>query len=127
MSRLPIALALSLSMGVAAAQAPASGDETPAADQSPAATSQPAESTESQAAAGEKEFKPPVGFLPKKRGAVVLYCKKDSTIGTRFQSEKCYSEAQMRDYIVAQQENKRDIDRIRNTCSTGAGDICRHP
>jgi hypothetical protein len=25
----------------------------------------------------------------------------------------------MRDYLAAQQEQKRDIDRVRNTCSTG--------
>ena len=105
MMRLSIALALCLSAAAAIAQAPAPGDVTPAAE--------------------EKEFKPPPGFQPKKRGALVLYCKKDTTIGTRFQTEKCYSEAQVRDYLIAQQENKRDIDRIRNTCSTGVGEVCR--
>ena len=79
------------------------------------------------AAPAEVEFKPPPGFKTKKRGELVLYCIRDSTVGTRFKTEKCYSEAQMRDYIVAQQENKRDIDRVRNTCSTGAGEYCvRH-
>ena len=32
---------------------------------------------------------------------------------------------QVRDYLVAQQENQRDIERVRNTCSTGAGKFCR--
>ncbi len=76
-------------------------------------------------AANVEEFKPPAGFKTRKRGELVLYCMKDSTVGTRFQTEKCFSEDQMRDYLIAQQENKRDIDRIRSTCSTGAGDICR--
>jgi hypothetical protein len=61
----------------------------------------------------------PPGFKTKKRGEIVLYCMKDSTVGTRFKTEKCYDEAQMRDYLAAQQENKRDIERVRSTCSTG--------
>jgi hypothetical protein len=73
----------------------------------------------------EEEFKPPPGFKTRKRGELVLYCIKDSTVGTRFQTEKCYSEDQVRDYLIAQQENKRDIDRVRSTCSSGAGEICR--
>lgn len=77
-----------------------------------------------KADAKPEEFKPPPGFLVKKRGSVVLYCKQDTTVGTRFKTEKCYSEAQVRDYLIAQQENKRDIDRIRATCSSGAGQIC---
>lgn len=126
MSRVTFALALWLSALAAFAQGPASGDETPAADQ-PKVASVASPSTATEPTAGEKEFKPPIGFIPKKRGAVVLYCKKDTTIGTRFRTEKCYSEAQMRDYIIAQQENKRDIDRVRSTCSSGAGEICQRP
>jgi hypothetical protein len=76
-----------------------------------------------KAAAAEAEFKPPPGFKTKKRGQLVVYCIRDSTVGTRFKTEKCYDEAQMRDYLTAQQENKRDIERVRNTCSTGT-DYC---
>jgi hypothetical protein len=77
------------------------------------------------AAPVDAEFKPPPGFKTKKRGELVLYCMRDSTVGTRFKTEKCYDEAQIRDYLAAQQENKRDIERVRNTCSTGAGEYCR--
>jgi len=126
MSRVTIALALWLSVVAAFAQVPASGDEIPTADQ-PKVSSVASNSAATEPAAEDKEFKPPIGFIPKKRGANVLYCKRDTTIGTRFQTEKCYSEAQMRDYIIAQQENKRDIDRVRSTCSSGAGEICQRP
>jgi hypothetical protein len=78
------------------------------------------------AVAKEEAFKPPPGFKTKKRGELVLYCMRDSTVGTRFKTEKCYDEAQLRDYIIAQQENKRDIDRVKNTCSTGAEWCVRH-
>ena len=69
------------------------------------------------AAAEEEEFKPPPGFVTKKRGKVVLYCMRDSTVGTRFKTEKCYDEAQLRDYLIAREENKRDMDRTRGICS----------
>ena len=98
---------LALLVAVQASGSPSAADEPPAA---PAAE---------QPKVAEKEFKPPPGFKTRKRGELVLYCIKDSTVGTRFKTEKCYDESQMRDYLAAQQEQKRDIDRVRNTCSTG--------
>ncbi len=71
-----------------------------------------------------EEFKPPPGFKSEKRGELVLYCIKDSTLGTRFQTKRCFSEDQVRDYLIAQQENKRDIERVRSTCSSGANEVC---
>ena len=113
------ALCLSLVAQAAFAQDSAVADETPAADQA----SEKVESKSMAAAtAEEKEFKPPLGFQTKKRGELTLYCKKEAIVGTRFKTEKCYSEDQVRDYIIAQQENKRDIDKIRNTC--GGGTAC---
>ena len=34
-------------------------------------------------------------------------------VGTRFQTEKCFSDDRVYDYLIAQQENTRDIDRVR--------------
>ena len=111
------ALCLSLAAQGALAQDSAVANETPAADQA-------SEKVESKSLAAvtkqEKEFKPPLGFQTKKRGELTLYCKKETTVGTRFKTEKCYSEDQVRDYILTQQENKRNIDRIRNTCGSGS-------
>src|SRR5262245_56761710 len=73
----------------------------------------------------EKAFKPPPGFQTKKRGELVLYCKKDATLGTRFKTEKCYDEPQMREYMLALEQQKLDVDRIRGTC--GGGDACAPP
>ena len=116
------ALCLSLAAQVALAQDTAVADETPAAEQA----SEKAESKSMAAATEEeKEFKPPVGFQTRKRGELTLYCKREATVGTRFKTEKCYSEDQVRDYIIAQQENKRDMDRIRNTCGSGS-EACVH-
>ena len=115
------ALCLSLAAQVALAQDSAVANETPAADQA----SEKAEVTTTLAAAKEEEFKPPLGFQTKKRGELTLYCKKDATVGTRFKTEKCYSEDQVRDYIITQQENKTEMDRIRNTCGSGS-EACVH-
>ena len=86
----------------------------------PALAQEPATADASEAVPKDEEFKPPPGFKTKKRGEIVLYCMRDTTVGTRFKTEKCYDEAQMRDYLAAQQEQKRDIDRIRSTCSSAA-------
>ena len=110
---------MSLAAQGALAQDSAVADQTPAAEQA----SEKVESKSMAAATEEeKDFKPPVGFQTRKRGELTLYCKKEAIVGTRFKTEKCYSEDQVRDYIIAQQENKRDIDRIRNTC--GGGSAC---
>jgi hypothetical protein len=122
MTRIPYVVCMSLVALAATAQDLTVGNETetaPAEDK-PAVTAKA-----SEAAPGDEEFKPPPGFKTKKRGEIVLYCMRDSTVGTRFKTEKCYDEVQMRDYLIAQQENKRDIERVRNTCSTGAGEYCR--
>ena len=73
-----------------------------------------------ESAPEEKEFQPPPEFKTKKQGALVLYCMRDSTVGTRFKTEKCYDETQLREYLLALEVQKRDIDRIRSTCATGS-------
>ena len=45
---------------------------------------------------------------------------RDRTTGTRFATEKCYSGEQMREYLLALEIQKRDIDRIRSTCVSGS-------
>lgn len=77
----------------------------------------PEKKSEAKAA---QEIRLPPGFAKVKRGKHVLYCKRDSNVGTRFKSEKCFDEAGMRDYILAQQQNNRDFDRARSTCSSMA-------
>lgn len=83
-----------------------------------------ADKSESRAVAeaqpGDEEFKPPPGFKTKKRGKHVLYCIRDSTVGTRFKTEKCYDEEQMKAYMLAREQNNRDFDQRRAICSNPA-------
>lgn len=68
----------------------------------------------------EQEFKPPPGFLPKKRGDKVVYCKKERPIGTRFNSETCFDEAQLRAYLIARDQANRDFEQRRAVCANPA-------
>lgn len=88
-------------------------DETVAPDRAP----DKAEATTSEEAPRKDAFVPPPGYRVKKFGDKVLYCMKDTSIGTRFKSERCYDEAQLKEFLAAQEQNKADIDRTRSICS----------
>ena len=90
-------------------------DETPAADVASKQTDI-SETTAQKAEIPLADRLPP-GFKVKKRGKYTLYCKTDTPLGTRFKSETCYDENNMRAYMLALQENKNDVDRMRNICS----------
>ena len=106
--------ALIVSLAATAALGLPLADDTPAS----AEKKQPAEA---EVVADKDEIpleeRLPPGFKVKKRGKFTLYCKSDTPLGTRFKSETCYDEPNMRAYMLALQENKVDIDRIRNICS----------
>lgn len=96
------------------AAAAAGADEAPAAkaaaDQTAAAQPEP-----------EKEFTPPDGWRPKKRGQFTVYCRKDYNVkGTRFPAETCYDEAGIRAMIEAQREDQTLVDQMRRICGSDA-------
>ena len=111
------ALAFVLVAQAAWAQDPATGDQAQKSD----ATSQKSATSPSTSVTEKKneEFKPPPGFKTKKRGELVLYCQTDATVGTRFKTEKCYNEEQLRAYILVLEAQRRDVDRIRTNCGGG--------
>jgi len=108
-----------MSAQLALAQDSAVAEAKPAADQASAKADAAKTANAANAAnPAEREFKPPPGFYTKKRGALKVYCKKDSEIGSRFVTEKCLTEEQMHDYLLALEIQKQDVDRIRSTCGT---------
>jgi hypothetical protein len=117
MLKILAALALGLVAQAAFAQDPAIDDKKPLAE----STTEKAATAAPTAAAKEKdeEFKPPRGFKSKKRGDLVLYCQTDATVGTRFKTEKCYDEEQLRTYMLVLEAQRRDMDRIRTNCGGG--------
>jgi hypothetical protein len=99
--------------------------ETAAAAKAAPAEDKPADTKPVDAAASaaakadaDDDFVIPPGFKERKRGKYTVYCRKDPVMGTRFQSERCYDEKGIRDYLLAQRENQENIDRMRRVCST---------
>jgi len=65
-----------------------------------------------------KEFVPPDGWRPKKRGEFTVYCRKDFNVrGTRIPEEICYDEAGIRAMLTAQAEDREKVDQMRRICA----------
>ena len=89
------------------------GNETLTADQAQ-------DKAESATAAEAKEpevFTPPPGYKAKQRGKKVVYCKKSMASGTRFGSERCYSETQLREMENSHEQDQTNFDQSRKICS----------
>ncbi|HEY8266313.1 MAG TPA: hypothetical protein VIG03_07040 [Steroidobacteraceae bacterium] len=108
---------------------PIAGSEEPPAETAAASTVAPAAEKPADtkpvdakasavAKADDEAFVIPPGFKERKRGKYTVYCRKDPVIGTRFQSEKCYDEQGIHDYLQAQRENQEKVDQMRRTCAT---------
>jgi hypothetical protein len=65
------------------------------------------------------EFKPPPGFRARKRGEVVVYCRKETALGSRFAAEKCYDQVGLRELRLAELERAEMLERVR-ACTTGS-------
>jgi hypothetical protein len=117
MSKFLVALALGLVAQAAQAQDAATDGTKSKAD--PKSEQEATPASNAAAETKDEEFKPPRGFRTKKRGELVLYCQTDATLGTRFKTEKCYNEEQLRAYMLALESQRRDVDRIRTNCGGG--------
>lgn len=62
------------------------------------------------------ELKPPPGFRPRKRGDVVVYCRKEIVLGSRFPAEKCYDQAGLRELRLVELERTEMLERMK-ACS----------
>ena len=58
------------------------------------------------------EFTPPPGFRPKKRGDLVVYCRKELVLGSRFPAEKCYDQAGLRELRLVELERTEMLERM---------------
>lgn len=70
--------------------------------------------------AGDKEFVPPPGYQKMKRGKHELWCRKETEIGTRFSTIKCYTDEQLRALVELREKQNRDFDQRRSVCSNPA-------
>ena len=97
--------------------APVAGSEEPAAE-----NAAPAESAAADAAAvartDEDDFVLPPGFKPMKRGKYILYCRKETVMGTRLPAQKCYDENGIRQIAQSLREEREKIDQMRRICGS---------
>lgn len=118
MQRARATLWMALGIAVALmAHAAAFGEETPESKELPAAPEKIAATDVPKAAEADKIYLPP-GFKVKKRGKFTLYCRKEDVMGTRFPVEKCYDEKGIRDYVLDQRENQKQVDQMRRICGS---------
>jgi len=114
--RRPILAALmALLAGAALAQ-----EFSSAVDDDSTNSDQAKDQAEPEAVASAKEpeeVELPPGFKAKKRGDITLYCIKGKATGTRFQTESCYDEAGLRDYILKREQSNREFEQHRAICS----------
>ena len=107
--------------------APIAGSEEPLAETASAATAAPAEDhptdanpADSAASAVAKDeddnFVLPPGFKPMKRGKYILYCRKETVMGTRLPAQKCYDEDGIRQMAQTLREEREKIDQMRRIC-----------
>lgn len=108
------AIVMCLTAGFALAQESKTDSEK---EKAQAAT--PEASQEKEKAKEKEEFKPPRGYVTKKRGDAVVYCTKSREIGSRFVTEKCYDENQVRDLELAKELAKREFDQRRAIRASG--------
>ena len=66
----------------------------------------------------EREFTPPPGFRARKRGKLVVYCRREEPRGTRFPTEVCYDEQGIHDMLQAQREDRQKLEQIRRVQTT---------
>lgn len=101
--------------------APIAGSEEPAAENAAPAEAASADTAASAVAkADEDDFVLPPGFKPMKRGKFILYCRKETVMGTRFPAQKCYDENGIRQMAQSLREEREKIDQMRRICGQQA-------
>ncbi|MFZ2508646.1 MAG: hypothetical protein WAW79_09275 [Steroidobacteraceae bacterium] len=109
-----------LSLAAGAVLAPsgvlATNNEAPAVEAAPV---QPAEDAAAEIKE-EKPFKIPPGFRTKTRGEKTVYCRMETLSGSRFGSETCFTEEQLRAIAEQNEAQKQEIERNRRACASDA-------
>src|SRR5215207_2169377 len=110
-----VAAALLASVALAQEAANPIGDETKAAEQGTDKVE--TETVTAAVAPRADELVLPAGFKKKKRGDLILYCIRGKATGTRFQTESCYDEPGLKDYILKREASNREFEQNRAICS----------
>lgn len=89
----------------------------PATTAAPAATPQP----EAKVADATTTYRPPSGYKQKKLGSNTVYCKKDTTLGTRFPTEMCFTEDELKEMQRRGEDMRTNKQKVSGLCGGVAG------
>ena len=96
----------------------AAAEAAPAPAAEATASSKPVEQVQtSQAAAAA--FKPPSGYKQKKLGANTVYCKKDTLLGSRFPTEFCFTEDELKEIERRGEDMRLNKQKQSQVCAGG--------
>ena len=91
----------------------AAGTDSTAAASKPASSATDASSEPSPEVLKEARRE---GLKPKKRNGVTMFCQRDKSIGTNFETEKCYDQQHM-EMLVEQRQDQRNVMQQSVGCS----------
>jgi hypothetical protein len=76
-------------------------------------------------AKSEGEYKPPSGYRKEKRDGVVVYCRKETEKGSRFQNKVCFTREDL-EFLTARNKAANDeLQRAIRVCSSPG--VCANP
>jgi hypothetical protein len=109
----------------AEATAPASvpapaASATPESPAAPAATPAPVAAAAPAEAAKAEEFKPPKDYKVKTRKGETVYCRSQTTVGTRFPTEYCFTQLDLERIEKNKRSMQQDVSMRTKMCTTGS-------
>ena len=109
----------------AEATAPASvpapaASATPESPAAPAATPAPVAAAAPAEAAKAEEFKPPKDYKVKTRKGETVYCRSQTTVGTRFPTEFCFTQLDLERIEKNKRSMQQDVSMRTKMCTTGS-------
>lgn len=119
----PLAIAVGLVASCACASAPALPDglAVPAAAAAPKAPVMPAGATPvSDPAAAQVKAARALGYLPRRRAGVAVYCRKETVVGSRFTKDICIKEDQIADVVQRAINDRSKLEALQREC-VGSG------
>ena len=95
-------------------------EETKPAEQATAVTSdaQPAATAKLDMV---KAFRPPAGYRPKRVNGEQVWCAKLVVLGSKFPTEDCRNEAELRELIRTRESMRTDIEQRTRVCASAGG------
>ena len=106
---------------IAPASVPApAASATPESPPAPSATPAPVAAPAPAEVAKAEEFKPPKDYKVKTREGQTVYCRSQTTVGTRFPTEFCFTQVDLERIEKNKRSMQQDVSMRTKMCTTGS-------